>query len=74
LPAALNARMWHFIMSENAIPTDRDLMLAVADGDDFAMLESPCRWVDGRWIATRTGHLVDVHPTHWREWAQEKIR
>jgi hypothetical protein len=60
--------MWHFIVSENAIPTGRDLMLAVVDGDGLVALEFPCRWVDGCWIAARTGLLIDVRPTHWREW------
>jgi len=63
--------MWHFIISDRAIPTDRDLMLAVEDREDFAVLEFPCRWADGCWIGTRTGRLVDVHPTHWREWLEE---
>jgi hypothetical protein len=63
--------MWHFIMSESAIPTDRDLMLAVEDNDGFAVLECPCRWADGCWIGSRTRHLIDIHPTHWREWVEE---
>jgi hypothetical protein len=31
--------MLHFIVSAYAISTDRDLMLAVADGDDLVALE-----------------------------------
>jgi hypothetical protein len=46
-------------------------MLAVEDNDDFAVLEFPCRWADGCWIVARTGRVVDVHPTHWREWLEE---
>jgi hypothetical protein len=64
--------MWHFIMSEKAIPTNRDLMLAVADRDGLVALEFPCRWVNGCWIDTTTRRLVDVHPTHWRDWLQDK--
>jgi hypothetical protein len=66
-----NVSMWHFILSENAIPTDADLMLAVDDGDGLVVLEFPCRWVDGCWKAARTGRLIEVHPTHWREWFEE---
>jgi hypothetical protein len=63
--------MWYYVMSERTIPTDRDLMLAVEDKDDFAVLEFPCRWANGQWIGARTGRLIDVHPTHWREWLEE---
>jgi hypothetical protein len=34
-------------------------------------LEFPCRWADGCWINAKTGRLVDVHPTHWREWTAQ---
>jgi hypothetical protein len=64
--------IWHFIMSEKAIPTNCDLMLAVADRDGLVALEFPCRWVNGCWIDTTTRRLVDVHPTHWRDWLQDK--
>jgi hypothetical protein len=60
--------MWRPIVSMNSIPRDRDLALAVENYDGFAVLESPCRWADGCWIDARTGRLVDVSPTHWREW------
>jgi hypothetical protein len=60
--------MWHFFISMNAIPTNRDLMLGVATADGLVALEFPCHFVDGCWINADTGHLADVHPTHWREW------
>jgi hypothetical protein len=59
--------MWRPIALASAIPTDRDLMLAVESSDGFAVLELPCRWADGCWVNAKTGRLVDVHPTHWRE-------
>jgi hypothetical protein len=60
--------MWHFIFE--TVPKDRDVLLAVLDHEGFHALEFPCRRRsdDGRWIDAKTGHLIDVHPTHWREW------
>jgi hypothetical protein len=67
---AAKDRMWHFIGSFDAIPKDCDLMLAVADHDGLHVLEFRCRWRDGCWIET-TGRLIDVRPTHWREWPSD---
>jgi hypothetical protein len=60
--------MWHLITTLEAIPTDRSLLLAVVDQDGLHALAFPCRCSDGCWIDIRTGRLVDVRPTHWREW------
>jgi len=61
--------MWRFIISVDAIPKDRDLILAVVDQHGLHALEFPCRsTADGCWIEVKTGRVVDVHPTHWREW------
>jgi hypothetical protein len=35
--------MWHFIQSFDAVPRDRNLMVAVLDADCFHALEFPCR-------------------------------
>jgi hypothetical protein len=60
--------MWHFIFE--AVPKDRDLLLAVLDHDGFHALEFPCRYSeDSRWIDVWTGKCVDVRPTHWRDWS-----
>ena len=59
--------MWHFIFEK--IPADRDVILGVLDHDGFHALDFPCRFSDdGRWIDAKTGHSIEVHPTHWREW------
>ena len=59
--------MWHFIFEKT--PADRDVILAVLDHDGFHALDFPCRFSDdGRWIDAKTGHSIEVHPTHWREW------
>ena len=63
--------MWRLIGSFDAIPKDCDLMVAVIDHDGLHALELPCRFGDGCWIEVRTGRIVDVHPTHWREWPSD---
>jgi hypothetical protein len=40
--------MWHFIDSIEAIPKDRDLILAVLDHDGLHALEFPCRLGESR--------------------------
>jgi hypothetical protein len=50
-------------------PFDRDLELAVIDGDGEHALVFPCHHIaDGGWIRTATRQRIDVRPTHWREW------
>ncbi len=49
-------------------PFDRDLELAVVDGDGIHALVFPCRRVGNGWIASRTGRPIEAPPTHWREW------
>jgi hypothetical protein len=60
--------MWHFIVSFDSVPRDRDLTVAVSDADGFHALEFPCRCnEDGCWIAVGSGRLLDIRPTHWWE-------
>ncbi|MEF2071442.1 hypothetical protein [Consotaella aegiceratis] len=47
---------------------DRDLQLAVIEDDDPHPLVFPCRRTIEGWINAKTGRLVNVNPTHWREW------
>jgi hypothetical protein len=49
-------------------PFDRDLELAVIDGDGPHALVFPCRRDNRGWVKSGTDRLVEVHPTHWREW------
>jgi len=65
--------MWHSIVLGKTIPSDRDLMLAVAEHGDLVALEFPCRYIEGYWINSNTRHLVEVRPTHWREWDDRPI-
>jgi hypothetical protein len=63
--------MWRYIGSYETIPNDRDLMVAVIDGDELHIVEFPCRWREGCWIEANTGRMIDVRPTHWRQWSSE---
>jgi hypothetical protein len=63
--------MWR---SASTAPFDRDLKLA-----DFAsrprVVQVPCRRVPGgEWIEAATGRVLDLHPTHWREWREPPSR
>ena len=63
--------MWHFIVSFEAVPTDRDVVLAAIDADGVHDLAFRCRRNYRCWIIVETGHSVDVNPTHWREWSSD---
>ncbi len=49
-------------------------MLAVVDHDGLHALVFPCRCGEGCWINVKTGLLIDVIPTHWREWSSDTSR
>jgi len=57
--------MWQTVPSA---PFDRDLELAVIDGDGAHALVFPCRRIAGGWMKAQTRERLDVNPTHWREW------
>ncbi len=55
--------------SVTTAPLDRDLEVAVIDGDDPVALTFPCRrGTHGGWVHAHTGRHVDVAPSHWRPW------
>ena len=63
--------MWRSALTA---PFDRDLRLA-----DFAsrprVIQVPCRRVPGgEWIEAATGRVLDMHPTHWRDWSEAPSR
>ena len=65
--------MWHHVNSAADIPTDRDLRLAVIEGNGSVhALVFPCRRVDDAWVDARLGRRVEVYPTHWEEWAKDE--
>ena len=56
---------WHPIATA---PFDRDLELAVVEGNDTHALVFRCRRARNGWINAATGQPIDVDPTHWRAW------
>jgi len=62
--------MWEPI---STAPSDRDLELAVINSDGEHKLIFPCRRTDGGWAHAETGKLIEVHPTHWREWRESDL-
>jgi hypothetical protein len=61
--------MWQPIATA---PFDGDLELAVVDQNGVHTLVFPCRRVDHAWIKVQGERLIEVHPTHWRPWAETK--
>jgi hypothetical protein len=59
--------MWQPI---STAPFDRDLELAVIDRAEPHSLVFPCHRVLDGWANAKTMKLVDVRPTHWRQWDQ----
>jgi hypothetical protein len=57
--------------SIDTAPYDRDLELAVIDGDGPHSLAFACRRTAGGWIGAQTKQQIDVRPTHWREWKKD---
>ncbi len=57
--------MWWEI---STAPFDRDLELAVIDGEGPHALVFPCRRILGGCMNASTRERLDVHPTHWRAW------
>jgi hypothetical protein len=63
--------MWHQVHSLADIPADRDVRLAVIDGNGTVhALVFPCRRAGNSWIDSRLRQPVEVHPTHWQDWAE----
>jgi hypothetical protein len=60
--------MWQPIDPISAVPTDRDLQLAVLKGEEVHALVFPCRRRGQTWVESKSGRPVEVHPSHWREW------
>jgi hypothetical protein len=57
--------MWQPI---SIAPFDRDIQLAVLDGEGAHALVFPCRRILRGWIDAQSRVKVDVRPTHWRMW------
>lgn len=52
-------------------PFDRVLELAVMSAAGIDTIAIPCRRVLRGWIAATSGEMLDMQPTHWREWSPD---
>jgi hypothetical protein len=52
-------------------PYDRDLQLAVVEGDRVYPLVFACRRTTSGWIKVSTTERVAISPTHWRVWQRK---
>ena len=51
-------------------PFDRDVEVAVIDGEGEHALSFPCRRIIGGWVNAKTRkQLYYIPPTHWRDWS-----
>jgi hypothetical protein len=50
-------------------PFDRDVELAVIEGNSLHALIFACRRTLDGWIKAQTHERIIVNPTHWRLWA-----
>ena len=63
---AMDELVWEKI---SAAPYDRDLELAVIEGDRVYALVFACRRTASGWIKTPSMERVTISPTHWRIWS-----
>lgn len=64
----LDIKMWNDI---ETAPFDRDLELAVVEGDHVYPLVFACRRTLNGWSKASTGERIAVSPTHWRLWSKK---
>lgn len=57
---------WHPVASA---PFDRAIEIAVIRDPTPHAVAFACRRVLGGWLNAESGERIEVHPTHWREWA-----
>ena len=66
-PEAGASETWEGVASA---PFDRDLELAVIEGNAIHKLVFPCRRILGGWVKAGTAERIAVLPTHWRAWVK----
>jgi hypothetical protein len=63
-----DGQMWKGI---GTAPFDRDLELAVVEGDHVHQLVFAVRRTPTGWIKAKSEERVNVNPTHWRLWYEK---
>ena len=70
---ALHPSMWHEINSPEDVPINRDVRIAVIDDKGTVhALVFPCRRVDDVWFDSKLQRRIEVYPTHWQEWKEDR--
>jgi hypothetical protein len=52
----------------SSAPRECAIEVCVIEGVPHVLI-SACRLTDAGWIDARTERLLDIHPTHWREFS-----
>ncbi|MBB3593686.1 hypothetical protein FHX08_004089 [Rhizobium sp. BK529] len=61
--------MWRLVITA---PFGEDIELAVIDDEGTHALVFPCQRLPGGWANAVTGEMLDIHPTHWRTWQNQR--
>jgi hypothetical protein len=63
------SRNWHPI---STAPFNHDLEVRVADDHAVRVIPFPCRQTTDGWINTDLGVHIDMEPSEWRDWPEER--
>jgi hypothetical protein len=53
-------------------PSDSDLEVCVIDKKGTHSLVFPCRKKGTEWVDMLTKQRIDIRPTHWRLWCEDR--
>jgi hypothetical protein len=53
-------------------PSDMDLEVCVMDNGGIHALVFPCRKNGASWTDASTSKHLDIQPTHWRKWTENR--
>jgi len=53
-------------------PSDVDLRVCVMDKHGIHALVFPCRKSGTEWVDASTKKRIDIQPTHWRKWTENR--
>jgi len=53
-------------------PSDADLEVCVMDKEGIHALVFPCRKNGAEWVDATTKKRIDIQPTHWRIWNENR--
>jgi len=53
-------------------PSDADLEVCVMHNHEIHALVFPCRKSGNEWVDAVTKKRIDIQPTHWRKWTEDR--